>query len=140
VSTSGTRLICEAGQSGASVYVACLRNFAAQAAYLTRRQPRVALVGAGSRGEFREEDQLCCAWIAERLVQAGYEPTGAAQSLVDRWKGASPEDMLVSQSVGYLCSTGRMRDLEFILEHVDDTKDVFQLKVGEITVCAEETG
>ena len=28
---------------------------------------RVAVIGAGSKGEFREEDQICCAWIAAGL-------------------------------------------------------------------------
>jgi 2-phosphosulfolactate phosphatase len=135
VSTSGTPLICEAAQSGASVYAACLRNFAAQAAFLIARHPRVALIGAGSRGEFREEDQLCCAWIAERLVQAGYAPLGDVLSLIDRWNNASPSDILVSNSVHYLSSTGRMRDLDFILNHVDDNQDVFEFQRGEIAVC-----
>src|SRR5258708_19065889 len=63
LSTSGTRLICGAAE-GQAMYVACLRNHSAQIAYLAAHHPAVAVIGAGSRGEFREEDQLCCAWIA----------------------------------------------------------------------------
>ena len=37
----------------------------------------MAVIGAGSRGEFREEDQLCCAWVGDLLVEAGYEPADA---------------------------------------------------------------
>src|SRR5712692_11056223 len=76
LSTSGTRLICGAAE-GQAMYVACLRNHSAQIAYLATHHPAVAVIGAGSRGEFREEDQLCCAWIAEGLLKAGYEPENA---------------------------------------------------------------
>jgi 2-phosphosulfolactate phosphatase len=31
---------------------------------LLPRHPKVAVIGAGTRLEFREEDQMCCAWIA----------------------------------------------------------------------------
>src|SRR5207253_79688 len=72
LSTSGTRLVCDS-RGAAAVYVACLRNYRAQAAHLAGRHDRVALIGAGARGEFREEDQLCCAWIADLLVARGYD-------------------------------------------------------------------
>src|SRR5207247_773709 len=72
VSTSGTQLMCESAKAARVVYTACLRNYSAQAACLVAQHPDVAIVGAGSRGEFREEDQLCCAWIAQRLLDVGY--------------------------------------------------------------------
>src|SRR5260370_23558928 len=68
LSTSGTRVICSA-EKWQAVYVACLRNFTAQIAYLVDHHSTVAIIGAGSRAEFREEDQLCCAWIAEGLYK-----------------------------------------------------------------------
>jgi 2-phosphosulfolactate phosphatase len=132
LSTSGTELICTAAESSTAVYVACLRNVTAQAAHLIDRHPRVALIGAGSRGEFREEDQLCCAWIAARLIDAGYESPGDTARLVERWRYATVTEMLVSNSVRYLQSTGRQRDLEFILQHIDDTDAVFAFTQGEI--------
>src|SRR6266704_5726912 len=73
LSTSGTRLICGA-QASQAMYVACLRNYRSTAAYIAAHHPKVAVIGAGSRGEFREEDQLGCAWIAEILLSNGYEP------------------------------------------------------------------
>src|SRR5260221_14318061 len=73
LSTSGTRLICGAAE-GQAMYVACLRNHSAQIAYLAAHHAAVAVIGAGSRGEFREEDQLCCAWIAAGLRAAASEP------------------------------------------------------------------
>jgi 2-phosphosulfolactate phosphatase len=49
LSTSGTRVICEASREQA-VYAACLRNYTAQAEVLAAQHPRVAIVGAGARG------------------------------------------------------------------------------------------
>jgi len=135
VSTSGTQLMCEAAQAATATYAACLRNFAAQAAHLIAHHARVALVGAGSRGEFREEDQLCCAWIGQRLLAAGYEPEGDARSLVERWRDASVSEILSSNSVRFLRATGRERDLDYILAHVDDVDAVFAYTHGEIVMC-----
>src|SRR5215831_12709879 len=56
LSTSGTRVICGTDESQAT-YAASLRNFTAQARFLDVFHPTVALIGAGSRGEFRDEDQ-----------------------------------------------------------------------------------
>src|SRR3989440_9309485 len=131
LSTSGTRLICGAQESQA-MYVACLRNYTAQANYLITHHPKVAVIGAGSRGEFREEDQLCCAWIAEKLLRAGYEPEGATRSIIERWRGASVTEILTGNSARFLRSTGRERDLDFIVEHVDDAEGVFEFAGGQI--------
>src|ERR1700736_6756511 len=71
LSTSGTRLMAEAS-AVASTYVACLRNVSALAAHLAGLQRDVRVLGADSRGEFREEDQLCAARIARVLARGGY--------------------------------------------------------------------
>jgi 2-phosphosulfolactate phosphatase len=126
LSTTGTRLICESGPCEA-VYVACLRNVTAQVDWLVGRHERVAVVGAGARGEFREEDQLCCAWIAQRLMEAGYEPQGETASIVDRWSGLPPEAFVGGKSTEYLKQTDQLDDLDFILNHVDDVDATFTL-------------
>ena len=131
LSTSGTRVICEASPEQA-VYAACLRNYTAQAAILAARHPRVAIVGAGARGEFRMEDQLACAWIAELLIDAGYEPLGETAELVKRWSGATVEVITDGNSAAYLRQTGQSRDLDFILTHVDDIQAAFWLQGGEL--------
>jgi 2-phosphosulfolactate phosphatase len=132
LSTSGTRLICEAPTTSA-VYVACLRNVRAQVAHLAERYQRVAVISAGTRGEFREEDQLCCAWIAEGLIAAGYRAVDEhTQQLVQRWSGRPAEALTCSKSVDFLRDTGQMRDLEFVLSHVDDLAQVFRLEGGQI--------
>ncbi|HEX2711528.1 MAG TPA: 2-phosphosulfolactate phosphatase [Candidatus Acidoferrales bacterium] len=134
LSSSGTQVIAESAKCMAG-YVACLRNTTAQVAHLADRHEKVALVGAGSRGEFREEDQLCCAWIAEGLIRSGYQPANEqTERIVERWSGAKPESILISKSVEYLRRTEQMRDLDFILSHVDDLAASFEFRDGEVVI------
>src|SRR5262245_4822215 len=70
LSSSGTDLVCRAGNAQAA-YPACFRNYLAVASHVAQDHERVAVIGAGSRNEFREEDQVCCARIAESLFAAG---------------------------------------------------------------------
>jgi 2-phosphosulfolactate phosphatase len=138
LSTSGTRLICGAAE-GQSMYVACLRNYGAQIAYLAAHHPRVAVIGAGSRGEFREEDQLCCAWIAVGLLTAGYQPqderTGA---IAARWRDVPVDAITDGASAEYLRKTDQSRDLTFILSHLDDVDEVYRYEGGEVVRQAVE--
>jgi len=137
VSSSGTRVIHEAAACEA-VYLSCFRNYSVLASYLSERHPRVAVIGAGSKGEFREEDQLCCAWIAAGLISKGYLPEDPrTASLVDRWQDAPPSACLGSHSVDFLKRTGRINDLNFILTHIDDLQAVFAVKNGEVKMISE---
>lgn len=132
LSSSGTKLMYAAQQSLAA-YVGCLRNYTALVRHMYDRHERIAIIGAGSRGEFREEDQMCCAWIAERLMDSGYKPEDERTAeIVKRWSGAPVEACLVSKSVSYLRNTHQEKDLNFILSHVDDLDEVFLIQHGEL--------
>jgi 2-phosphosulfolactate phosphatase len=132
LSSSGTKVM-HGSRGAAASYVACLRNTTAQIRHLQRHHDNVVLVGAGSRGEFREEDQICCAWIAEGLVDAGFVPADEMTSeIIERWRGATAEAMLISKSVAYLRRTGQLKDLDYILAHQDDVPAVFALQKGEV--------
>jgi 2-phosphosulfolactate phosphatase len=132
VSTSGTQLLQNAGDCDAG-YVACFRNYGAITDYLIKRHSHVALIGAGSRGEFREEDQMCCAWIAEGLMKAGYKSENDRTiQVVTRWRGASVEACTLGNSAEYLRKIGQTRDLEFIVTHVNDLDSTFIVKRSEI--------
>lgn len=121
------------------MYVACLRNYTAQANYLITHHPKVAVIGAGSRGEFREEDQLCCAWIAEKLLSAGYEPEDVRTiAIVEQWSGAPVEVITVGASADYLRNSGQKRDLDFILTHIADLDEVYRFERGQVMKHAEE--
>jgi 2-phosphosulfolactate phosphatase len=139
LSSSGTQLIGDARDAGLPTYLACFRNFAAVAAHLAPRHRHVAVIGAGTRGEFREEDQMCCAWVAEGLLAAGFRAEDArTQEIVDRWRGQPAEACRVSKSVDYLRRSEQLRDLDFILAHVNDLRAACLLKHGEAVLVAPD--
>ena len=92
------------------------------------------MIGAGTRGEFREEDQLCCAWIAKGLIQRGFQPENERTSeIIERWRHASVEVIRDGNSAAYLNRSGQTQDLDFILAHVDDLPFVYQF-IGDQVV------
>ncbi|HEX9969141.1 MAG TPA: 2-phosphosulfolactate phosphatase, partial [Acidimicrobiales bacterium] len=97
--------------------------------------PHVAVIGAGARQEFREEDALCCGWIAGGLLDAGYVSwdDGTAE-LVERWRSATPSDFADNRSATFLRDTQQEDDLDFILTHVDDLELVARLVDGELRI------
>ncbi|MGH2444100.1 MAG: 2-phosphosulfolactate phosphatase [Chloroflexota bacterium] len=132
LSTSGTRVIC-GGSESQTTYVACLRNVTAQVRHLSEYHSSVAIIGAGARGEFREEDALCCAWIAEGLIGAGFQPEDEnTASQVRRWHNAPAGAIADGHSAEYLRRTGQTKDLMFILAHLDDLDQVYPYNAGEI--------
>ena len=132
LSTSGTDLLCRAAKAEAA-YAACFRNVNATADYVALRHDRVAIIGAGSRNEFREEDQMCCAWIAERLLAAGFSAEDERTvEVMDRWRNLPVDACLISHSVDYLRLTGQLDDLEFVLRHINDVDGVFALGGREL--------
>lgn len=134
LSTSGTRLMCEAAMRG-DVFVGCLRNARALARHLSDHES-VLVLGADSRGEFRDEDQLCCARIARDLIAAGFEPRDSlTEEVVEQWGEAPEEAILGGHSAEYLTSTGQQHDLDFVLEHVDDLDAVFEVLGGEVRMA-----
>lgn len=134
LSSSGTRLLHEVGDREA-VYAACLRNTSATVAHLAAHHDRVAVVGAGTRGEFREEDQIGCAWIAQGLVERGFEAAGWTASVIERWRGAPVEAVASGASAEYLRRSGQLGDLDFVLTHVDDLPLVCRLESHELRVA-----
>ena len=136
LSSSGTQLLHNA-QACEHVYVACFRNHGAVADHIVRRHAQVALIGAGTRGEFREEDQICCAWIAARLMDYGYGVANPeTQALIERWRHAPAEACLVSRSVDYLRRSGQLDDLDFILDHLNDVKHAHTIRGSEVLLAS----
>jgi 2-phosphosulfolactate phosphatase len=132
LSSSGTKLIEFARQSEA-VYIGCLRNFASVAQHVAERHSNVAVIGAGSRHQFREEDQVCCAWIASQLLEKGFSAANTATlALVNRWPIGSLEGILTGASADYLIRSGQVRDLDFVLSHVADLEETCILDGNEV--------
>ncbi len=132
LSSNGTKLIAES-KATAVTYLACLRNFRAAAHQLMDTHERVAIIGAGSRGEFREEDQMCCAWIGELLLQHGYVAENSKTvEMVSKWSGAPASALISSKSVDYLRRTGQLHDLEYIVNHIDDLRSAYVMDGDEV--------
>jgi len=131
LSSSGTRLCHEAAKFDVAL-IACLRNYPAVGAYL-QRFDKVVIFGAASRGEFREEDQICCARIAYQLFKFDYSPANAATSdIVKRWRKQPVTSWLCGKSAAYLRRIGQFADLNFIVDHVGDLSSVFMLRGAEV--------
>jgi 2-phosphosulfolactate phosphatase len=134
LSSTGTRLMHEIRNSD-SAYLACFRNYGVTIGYLAANHNAVVLIGAGTRDEFREEDQMCCAWIADGLVEAGFVPEDATtQQLIERWRGAKHDAFVISRSVDYLRRSSQLRDLEFILSHFDDIGTACKLRANDVSL------
>ncbi|HWB85962.1 MAG TPA: 2-phosphosulfolactate phosphatase [Bryobacteraceae bacterium] len=137
VSSTGTKVIHEAVGCEAT-YLSCFRSYSVLADYLAKHHQRIAIIGAGSLGEFREEDQACCAWIAAGLMTHGYlAKNPETKALVRRWYGEPPEACLGSRSVTFLKHTDRLKDLDFIFDHIDDLRSVFAVQDGEVRLVHE---
>ena len=136
VSSSGTPLFNQL-KNCRHAYVACLQNFEATADYLAQHHDCIAIIGAPTRGEFREEDQVCCAWIGAHLMNARYLPENQKTlEIVNRWRDKSIEAIAQGKSAEYLRKSGQIEDLEYILKHVNDLNSVFAIKGQEIVkIC-----
>ena len=136
LSTSGSELMLAAGRSPNMALAACFRNFSAVARHLIMHPGPVAIIGAGSRNEFREEDQMCGAWVGDLLVKAGFRPDGARTSeIIERWRGVPATACDAGNSVGYLRRSGQLRDRDFIVSHVDDLDLVCSIEGNEIVAA-----
>lgn len=136
LSSSGTKLMVESGSCTAA-YVACLRNYKSTAAHIGPRHQRIALLGATTQGEFREEDQLCCAWIANELARFGHRPENQRTlNLIEQWRRAPAGACASGNSAAYLRRSGQLDDLNFVLDHVNDVSLACQLINGEVLPIA----
>jgi 2-phosphosulfolactate phosphatase len=137
VSSSGMPLLYSLRNCN-SVFVACLRNYGATVNHLVDRYKHVEVLGAPTRGEFREEDKLCCAWIANGLMKAGYAPEDdKTNELVKLWKDKPVGVCAEGKSAEYLRKTGQIEDLNFILRHVDDLNLSLAIKKDEIVKISD---
>jgi 2-phosphosulfolactate phosphatase len=131
VSTGGTPLMREA-TAVAAVELACFRNLTAAAERLARREGDVVLLARTTRGDFRDEDQMCAAWIAERLSERGLFPSHETARLLDRWYGVPVDELVDGASVAYLRRSEQMADWDFIRTHIDDLDGGFVLADREV--------
>lgn len=139
VSSSGAQLVMNS-LGARDVYLGCLRNISVLTEHVAANHDRVAVLGAGTRGRFRREDQLGCAWIAARLAEKGFAYGDESTSeLAKRWHGVSTDVIREGASADYLRRTGQTHDLEFILHYQDDLKVVPKMDgTGAVVDAFEE--
>ena len=137
LSSSGTGLLTAAA-AHSHTYATCLRNTRAQVQRLAAAHDRVLLLAGESRGEFREEDRLCCGRIARALLEAGYEPRNVlVEEVAERWGTAPDDSFMQGSSVRYLADTGQLHDAEFVLDHINDLDSVYEMRGGELVLSTE---
>jgi 2-phosphosulfolactate phosphatase len=133
LSTSGTRLMAEAASRG-ECHAACLRNARAEGELLARTSQDAVILGADSRGQFRDEDRLCAARIARVLADAGHVVSDRLTAeVLERWGSAPDDAFLEGRSAHYLRDTAQEHDLEFVLAHIDDLSTTYRVSDGELT-------
>lgn len=131
VTSSGTPLLRQA-TSADVIYAACLRNVCAQVACLLTEDRNVAVIGAGTGGEHRREDDLGCARVAAGLLAGGFAADPTTRALVDQIGGLPTEWAGSGRSAAFLRRVGRQDDINFVLSHVDDIEAVFQVAGTEV--------
>jgi 2-phosphosulfolactate phosphatase len=131
LTSSGTALL-QAAAGADAVYACCLRNSTAQAAQLKAWDGNVAVIGAGTRGEIRIEDEMACSRVAEQLIATGFIPDAATRRTVERWSGVPVDACATGRSAEYLRRTGQHCDIEFVLSRVDDLDAVYVMTEGEL--------
>ncbi len=138
VSSSGTQLLLNAHGSE-EVFIACLRNYSAVAQYAAERHTRIAVLGAGTHGQFRREDQLGCVRVVEQLVSLGFTPeTEETNVLMAKWHDADLETLRDGRSATYLERTGQSQDIDFTYNHIDDLPIVPVLVNDEIVIANKD--
>jgi 2-phosphosulfolactate phosphatase len=132
LSSSGTKLLWSSRRADA-VYLACFRNAIAVADHIANLYQSITIIGAGTLGEFREEDQICAAWVAARLMDQGYSTANyRTAQIVDRWREAPASACLSGNSAAYLRRSGQEADLDFVVSHVNDLEETFMFQHGEV--------
>jgi 2-phosphosulfolactate phosphatase len=138
LSSSGTELIMAAAGARA-LAISCFRNFTAVAEWIMQQEfEEVAVLGAGTRGQFRIEDQMGCSWVASLLVDGGFKPaTPQTREHIYRWRDAAPDEALRSESATYLKNSNQSHDIDFVLAHIDDLSLVPVLRNYELVPAGE---
>ncbi|MFN2594628.1 MAG: 2-phosphosulfolactate phosphatase, partial [Actinomycetota bacterium] len=145
LSSTGSPLMRKAALSNDRVYAACLRNVSAQVHQLAADASHVVLLAGADKNPdtelssipgMRIEDEICCALIAARLIEHGFEADDRTRAAAER-RQSEPLDVIRNgRSAAYLARSEQLDDLEFILEHVDDIDTVFTIQDVEVRAAA----
>lgn len=77
--------------------------------------------------------------ISRPMIEAGYVPANdQTGEIVERWRDSPPEACLNGNSANYLRRSGQLKDLDFILSHINDLDGAFVLGNNEIIEIFDE--
>jgi 2-phosphosulfolactate phosphatase len=134
LSSAGTQLLGYA-RGAPAIYVASFRNLSATAAHLAHVATRVALIGAGTRGEPRAEDSIACARMGRLLTESGFLAENSQTAAeVARWADVGIESVRVGPSADYLRASDQEADIDFVIDHVDDLELVVAYDGSQATI------
>jgi phosphosulfolactate phosphohydrolase-like enzyme len=133
VLTSPTAHLLANAQGADGVYLACLRNASATAAYVAMHHERVAVIGAGHGQDTRCEDQIIATMIAEDLMRRGFKPEGlGTMREITRWHRADVSAARLGRGAELLTRVGQRDDIDFALGRRDDLDQVCEYEDGEV--------
>jgi 2-phosphosulfolactate phosphatase len=137
VLVSDTARLLSNAAGAALVYVACLRNLEATARHLDRCHKRVAILGAGDADQLSCEDQMAAVWLGALLEQRGFAADDRSTAFeMERWRNADPALIGWGRSAERLRESGRQRDLELVLNAIEDLDRIFGYSGGEVRPVA----
>jgi phosphosulfolactate phosphohydrolase-like enzyme len=133
VLTSPTAHLLANARGADGVYLACLRNAAATAAYVALHHERVTVIGAGHGPDTRCEDQIVATMIAQDLIRRGFEAEGlGTMRELSRWRHADVSAARLGRGAELLNRIGQREDVEFALGRRDDLDQVCEYQDGEV--------
>ncbi len=133
VLASATARLFVNARGAQAIYLACLRNAAATAAYVAERHEQVAVVGAGFDHQTRCEDQIVASQLALGLVNRGFEPDGPGTDReIARWGRADISIARLGRGAELMRRIGREQDVDFALGRRDDLQEVCEYHGGEV--------
>lgn len=117
--SDGTRLITSAIQAE-NVLIATTLNYQAIAQAILGIGGNWALIGAGSGGDFRPEDQVGCALVGKELILTNkFDVSDDDQNFINLYSHAWEEHILNSLSTQKLRNIGRDVDIDFVINGVN---------------------
>ena len=118
-SSTGTKLLLEC--SGAKhILIASTLNSKSVAEEMVNIGGKWAVIGAGSHGEFRPEDQVGCALVVQHYSNISeIYPDKYSQEIVDVYSENIATHIYMSSSSQKLMTLGRQCDIDFVIEKLN---------------------
>ncbi len=118
--STGTRLISEC-LGAPRILIGSTINAKAVAQKMAENKTKWAVIGAGSHGEFRAEDQVGCALIAKHYSDlTGVKIDSEVHAITDTFTKNIETHIRMSPSSQKLMKIGRQCDIDFVINSTDN--------------------